>query len=86
MAHILYIRGFLFCLDENLWPARPARRVLQGQRQRLGALGLEERAPLVVVLESDALLGHEHILHDPVGVERGDAATIGHTNALRHLL
>jgi hypothetical protein len=25
-------------------------------------------------------------LHDPVGVERGDAATIGHTNALRHLL
>jgi hypothetical protein len=25
-------------------------------------------------------------LHDPIGVERGDAATIGHTNALRHLL
>ena len=65
---------------------RTARSVLQWQGQRLGALGLEERPPLVVVLESDALLGHEHVVHDAVGIERSDAATVSHTNALRHLL
>jgi len=79
---ILLYTWKLFILDQDDHLSCTTRGVLHGQAKSLRALGLEGRAVLVIVLESNILARHNLVVQDTGRRELSQTPTIGHAITL----
>jgi len=64
----------------------PASRVTERELQVLGGHGLEPLAVGEIILKGDVIIRHYLVIQNRGGGEGRDAAAIGHSHTLRHLL